>query len=121
LAIKSNAHKVIFIRNFQQLVKAYVENFEKATDSCYRSLQDKQLIIESFNDAAYPFGRTEDCNVVLCVSSSVVLSLPHLRVHEGIGRRLLATVLSFQGNCCQRKYHRSDNGDPRELWHARVA
>jgi predicted P-loop ATPase/GTPase len=73
LAIKSNAEKVIFIRNFQHLVKAYLDNFEKATGSCYRGLQDKPLIVESFNDAAYPFGRTEDCNVVLCVSSSVVL------------------------------------------------
>jgi predicted P-loop ATPase/GTPase len=73
LAIKSNAEKVNFIRNFQQLVKAYVDNFEKATGSCYGHLQGKQLIMESFNDAAYPFSRTEDCNVVLCVSSNTVL------------------------------------------------
>jgi predicted P-loop ATPase/GTPase len=73
LAIKSNAEKVIFIRNFQQLVKAYVDNFEKATGSCYRSLQDNPLVVESFNDAAYPFSRTEDCNIVLCASSKMIL------------------------------------------------
>jgi predicted P-loop ATPase/GTPase len=73
LAIKSNAEKVVFIRNFQSLVKAYVDNFEKATGSCYRFLQDKPLIVESFNDAAYPFRGTEDCNVVLCASSNMVL------------------------------------------------
>jgi predicted P-loop ATPase/GTPase len=73
LAIKNNAEKVIFIRNLQSLVKAYVDNFEKATGSCYRSLQDKPLIVESFNDAAYPFSRAEDCNVVLCASSNMIL------------------------------------------------
>jgi len=73
LAIKSNAEKVIFIRNFQQLVKAYVDNFEKATGSCYRSLHENPLIVESFNDAAYPFSRTEDCNIVLCASSNMIL------------------------------------------------
>jgi predicted P-loop ATPase/GTPase len=73
LAIKRNAEKVIFIRNFQQLVKAYVENFDKATGSCYRSLQDKQIIMARFNDAAYPFAGVEDCSVVLCASSNTVL------------------------------------------------
>jgi len=73
VTIKKNAEKVIFIRSFQHLIKAYVDNFEKATRSCYRSLRDKPLVIESFNDAAYSFTGAEDCGVVLCASSSTVL------------------------------------------------
>ena len=38
VAAKKNAEKVIFIRSFQHLVKAYVDNFEKATGSCYLSM-----------------------------------------------------------------------------------
>jgi predicted P-loop ATPase/GTPase len=73
VGIKKSAERVIFTRNFQQLVKAYEDNFEKATGSCYRALQDKPLIVESFNDAAYPFASAENCDVVLCLSSNVVL------------------------------------------------
>jgi predicted P-loop ATPase/GTPase len=72
-AVKKNAEKMIFIRNFQQLVKAYEDNFEKATGSCYRAIKDKPLIVESFNDAAYPFTGAEDCGVVLCLSSNTIL------------------------------------------------
>jgi predicted P-loop ATPase/GTPase len=75
LAIKKNAEKIMFIRSFQQLVKAYVDNFEKATCSCYRCVEDKPLLVESFNDAAYPFNGAEGCGVVLCVSSNIVLQL----------------------------------------------
>jgi predicted P-loop ATPase/GTPase len=73
MTIRKSAEKVVFVRNFQHLVKAYVDNFEKATSTCYRRLEDKPLIIESFNDAAYPFIGAEDCDVVLCVSSNTVL------------------------------------------------
>jgi predicted P-loop ATPase/GTPase len=73
--IRKSAEKMVFIRNFQQLVQAYVDNFEKATSTCYRRLEDKPLLVESFNDAAYRFIQAEDCNVVLCVSSNTVLRL----------------------------------------------
>jgi predicted P-loop ATPase/GTPase len=88
LVIKKNEEKLIFIRSFQQLVKAYVDNFEKATLSCYRGLQDKPLIVESFNDAAFPFASAEDCGVVLCASSSIVLRFKAERYFKAI--RLLA-------------------------------
>jgi predicted P-loop ATPase/GTPase len=88
LVIKKNAEKLILIRTFQQLVKAYVDNFEKATLSCYRGLRDKPLIVESFNDAAFPFASAEDCGVVLCASSSIVLRFKAERYFKAI--RLLA-------------------------------
>jgi len=31
------------------------------------------LIVQSFNDAAYPFSHAEECDTVLCVASSTVL------------------------------------------------
>jgi len=87
LAIKKNAEKVMFIRNFRQLVKAYLDNFEKATCSCYRCLEDKPLLVESFNDAAYPFNEAEDCDLVLCVSSNIVLRLKADRYFKAIELR----------------------------------
>jgi len=75
VGIKKKAAKTVFIKKFQELVRAYVDNFDKATSSCYRHLEDKPLLIESFNDAAYPFNGAEDCGVVLCVSSNIVLQL----------------------------------------------
>jgi predicted P-loop ATPase/GTPase len=111
LAIKSNAEKVIFIRNFQQLVKAYVDNFEKATGSCYRHLQGKPLIMESFNDAAYPFSRTEDCNVVLCASSNTVLRFKGREYFKAIELRgqqkpkaQLTTADVYSSTLVERKY-----------------
>jgi len=71
--MRRNVEKVVFIRNFQHLVKAYVDNFEEATSTCYRLLEDRSLLVESFNDTAYPFNGAEDCGVVLCVSSNTVL------------------------------------------------
>jgi predicted P-loop ATPase/GTPase len=71
--MRRNVEKVVFIRNFQHLVKAYVDNFEEATSTCYRLLEDRSLLVESFNDTAYPFNGAEDCGVVLCVSSNLVL------------------------------------------------
>jgi predicted P-loop ATPase/GTPase len=111
LAIKSNAEKVIFIRNFQQLVKAYIENFEKATGSCYSSLQDKPLIAESFNNAAYPFSKAEDCNIVLCVSSNMVLRFNAREYFKAIELRgqqkpkaQLTTMNVYSSSLVERKY-----------------
>jgi predicted P-loop ATPase/GTPase len=111
VAIKKNTEKVIFIRNFQQLVKAYEDNFEKATGSCYRALQDKPLIVESFNDAAYPFGRAEDCGVVLCMSSSIVLRFKAQEYFKAIGLRAqqkpkaqLTTTDLYSASLVERRY-----------------
>jgi len=73
LAMRKKAEKIVFTRNFQQLVKAYLDNFDKATSSCYQFLQDKPLLLESFNDAAYPCNGAENCGLVLGVCSNVVL------------------------------------------------
>jgi predicted P-loop ATPase/GTPase len=127
LAIKSNAEKVIFIRNFQQLVKAYADNFEKATGSCYSSLYDKPLIVESFNDAAYPFGKTEDCSVVLCVSSNVVLRFNAREYFEAIELRgqqkpkaQLTTADVYSSSLVESKYElqpltNEERGEPARL------
>jgi predicted P-loop ATPase/GTPase len=127
LAIKSNAEKTIFIRNFQQLVKAYVDNFERATGSCYRYLQDKPLIVESFNDAAYPFSRTEDCNVVLCVSSNTALRFKAREYFKAIELRgqqkpkaQLTTTDVYSSTLVERKYEfqpltNDERRDPAEL------
>jgi predicted P-loop ATPase/GTPase len=40
--------------------------------------------VESFNDAAYPFGNAEDCDAVLCVSSNTVLRFEECRYFEAI-------------------------------------
>jgi len=82
--IKKNAHKTFFVRKFEELEEAYSENFEKATSTCYRQIQDKDLIVESFNDAAYPFNNAEDCDTVLCVSSNTVLQLNVRKYFETI-------------------------------------
>lgn len=74
LKIRKKAAKVVFARKFQELVQAYVfDNFDKATSSCYRYLRDSPLLVESFNDAAYPFNDAGNCDVVLCVCSSIVM------------------------------------------------
>jgi predicted P-loop ATPase/GTPase len=111
VAIKKNAEKVVFIRNFQQLVKAYVDNFEKATGSCYRALQDKPLVVKSFNDAAYPFGRAEDCGVVLCMSSSTVLRFKAQEYFKAVGlhsrqkpKAQLTTTDLYSASLVERRY-----------------
>lgn len=73
LKVKKNAEKTYFIRKFGDLEEAYSKNFQKATSTCYRQIQGRDLIVESFNDAAYPFNGAEDCDTVLCVSSNTVL------------------------------------------------
>ena len=56
----------------QELVDAYINNFTTASVSCYEYIKDNPLIIESFNDAAYPFAKAEECDVVLCVSNDII-------------------------------------------------
>ena len=41
-------------------------------------------IVESFNDAAYPFNSAEDCDTVLCVSSNTILQFEHHKYFEAI-------------------------------------
>jgi predicted P-loop ATPase/GTPase len=84
LRIKRNAQKTSFIRNFEDLVQAYSENFDRANSSCYRLVEGKPLVVESFNDAAYPFNNAEDCDAVLCVSSNMVLQFENERYFEAI-------------------------------------
>jgi predicted P-loop ATPase/GTPase len=73
VAVREKAEKVVFIRNFQELVKAYLDNFDKTTSSCYQFLEDRPLLLESFNDAAYPCNGAENCVVVLGVYSNAIL------------------------------------------------
>jgi predicted P-loop ATPase/GTPase len=84
LRIKRNAQKTCFVRKFEDLVEAYTKNFDKASSSCYRRIEDKPLVVESFNDAAYPFNNAEDCDVVLCVSSNTVLRFEKDKYFEAI-------------------------------------
>jgi len=84
LRIKKNAEKTLFIKRFQDLVKAYVDNFDRATSSCYRHIKDKPLVIESFNDAAYPFNGAEECDAVLCASPNIVLQFETSKYFEAI-------------------------------------
>jgi len=84
LRIKRNAERTHFIRKFDELVEAYAMNFDKATSSCYARLRNMPLIVESFNDAAYPFNGAEDCDAVLCVSSNTVLRFEKDKYFEAI-------------------------------------
>jgi len=84
LRIKRNAQKTCFIHKFEDLVEAYSKNFDKATSSCFRRIQNRPLVVESFNDAAYPFNGAEDCDVVLCVSSNTVLRFEKDKYFEAI-------------------------------------
>ena len=84
LGIKRNAQKIHFIRKFEELVEAYSTNFEKATSSCYARLRNMPLIVESFNDAAYPFNHAEDCDTVLCVASNTILQFEERNYFEAI-------------------------------------
>jgi len=40
--------------------------------------------VESFNDAAYPFNKAEDCDTVLCVSSNTILQFDEHKYFEAI-------------------------------------
>jgi len=84
LKIKRNAQKTYFVRKFEDLAEAYGKNFEKATSTCYRHIQERHLVVESFNDAAYPFNNAEDCDTVLCVSSNTVLQFDDRKYFEAI-------------------------------------
>lgn len=86
------------IGNFQDLVRAYDQNFDRATMSCYEHLRDRTLVVESFNDAAYPFRGAKESDVVLCVSPSTVMQLETdryfgaLEMHEGTRSKLQLTL-----------------------------
>ena len=84
LKIKRNAQKTHFIRKFEELVEAYSKDFDKATSSCYSRLRNMPLIVESFNDAAYPFNHAEECDTVLCVASNTILWFDGPRYFEAI-------------------------------------
>lgn len=96
--IKKNAGKFRFVKNFQDLSKAYVANFERATFTCYNSIKNEPLIIESFNNAAYSFTKAEDCDTVICTSSNVILWFETsayfraVRLHGGKESALQLTV-----------------------------
>ena len=72
------------MRKFEELVEAYSMNFDKATSSCYARLRNMPLIVECFNDAAYPFNHAEDCDTVLCVASNTILQFEERRYFEAI-------------------------------------
>jgi len=82
--MRRNAERTHFIRKFEDLVEAYSKNFDRATSSCYARLRDMPLIVESFNDAAYPFNHAEDCDTVLCVASNTILWFDGRRYFEAI-------------------------------------
>jgi predicted P-loop ATPase/GTPase len=85
--MRRNAERTHFIRKFEDLVEAYSKNFDKATSSCYARLWNMPLIVESFNDAAYPFNHVEDCDTVLCVASNTILWFDERRYFEAIESR----------------------------------
>jgi predicted P-loop ATPase/GTPase len=84
LKIKRNAEKIHFAHKFRDLEEAYSRNFEKATSTCYKCVQDRDLVVESFNDAAYPFNRAEDCDTVLCVSSNTILQFDASKYFQAV-------------------------------------
>ena len=71
--LQRRSERLYFIQDFHELLNAYINNFENATLSCYNHIRNRPLIIESFNDAAVPFARAEECDKVLCVSSNLVI------------------------------------------------
>lgn len=112
LRIKKNAEKTRFIKQFKDLLEVYVNNFDRATSSCYKHIKDKPLLIESFNDAAYPFNATEECNGVLCVSSNIILQFDRSRyfkaieAYEGSKSKLQLTVSNiYASSLIQERFH----------------
>jgi len=114
LRIRKQAAKVVFAKNFQQLVQAYADNFDKATSSCYRYLADRPLLVESFNDAAYPFNDAGNCDTVLCVCSSTVMEFAageYFRAIELCGRqksKLQLTVSDIYRSSLVKRQYRVD-------------
>jgi predicted P-loop ATPase/GTPase len=84
LTIKRKAEKTYFARNFEDLEEAYSKNFEQATSTCYKRVEDRDLLVESFNDAAYPFNKADDCDTVLCASSNIILQFEAHKYFEAI-------------------------------------
>jgi len=82
--MRRNAERTHFIRKFEDLVEAYSKNFDRATSSCYACLGNMPLVVESFNDAAYPFNHAGDCDTVLCVASNTILWFDGRRYFEAI-------------------------------------
>ncbi len=82
--VEKDANEIHYIEEFQDLLDAYIKYFDKAASSCYRLIKDKTPLIESFNDAAYPFNQAEDCDIVLCVSSNIVLELERSQYFDAI-------------------------------------
>jgi predicted P-loop ATPase/GTPase len=111
VAIREKAEKVVFIRSLQQLAKAYLDNFNKATSTCYRFLDDKPLLVESFNDAAYPCNGAEKCGSVYGVSSNVILQFKADEYFKAIELRgqqkpklQLRTTDIYSSSLIKRKY-----------------
>ncbi len=75
LRIKKNAEKILFMKNFKDLLEVYRKYFGVATLSSYGYINEKSIVIESFNDAAFPFNKASDCNFVLCVSSNMIYQI----------------------------------------------
>ena len=88
--MRRNADRVYFIRKFEDLVQAYDSSFERATSSCYARIRDMPLLVESFNDAAYPYSQAEDCDTVLCVASNTILQLDAQRYFAAIESHAVA-------------------------------
>jgi predicted P-loop ATPase/GTPase len=111
VAVREKAEKVAFIRNFQELVKAYLDNFDKAVSSCYQFLEDRPLLLESFNDAAYPCNGAENCGLVLGVYSNMILQFKadeyfkaiELRGHQKPKLQLTTTDV-YASSLIKRKY-----------------
>lgn len=95
-------------------MQAYADNFDKATFSCYRYVGDRRLLVESFNDAAYPFNEAGDCNAVLCVCPSIVLRLAakqYFKAIELCGRqksKLQLTVSDIYSSSLVERQYRVD-------------
>ena len=68
-------------------------------------------MIESFNDAAYPFKKSEDCDIVLCVSSNIILLFESkkyfkaIELHEGKKSKLQLRVTDiFESSLIKDKF-----------------
>jgi len=127
LRVKKRATKLNFLKSFPGLVKAYVDHFEKATSSSYRHLKERPLIIESFNDAAYPFERADDCKTVLCASLNAIYLLNRdkyfkaVEAHGGEKSKLQLTLSDIYSSSLIREKFQiypltdQERGDPDKL------
>lgn len=125
--LKTTSDKLYLINSLQELVDAYVNNFTTATVSCYEYIKDSPVIIESFNDAAYPFAKAEECDVVLCVSNDIIFLFERDRYFSAIegysGRKSkLQLTLSdiFKQSLVKKTFHiqpltKQEQNDPTKL------